>query len=617
MCARRFTIGAVVLAVVLVLGVAGIASAAPVIQIEGVVTDAATGLPLTSVSVSADGPSPDGEGVDANGRFRFSGLTPGEYTISFFADDYIIEWYDDVLDSSAATSITVTADGTVSGINAALEYNGPRIVGRVFDQLTGFPISSVSVSADGPTPDGEGTFADGRYQFRNLTPGDYTISFFSDFHFVEWYDDSYSAAGATSVALGTGTVVVPDVSLLPLGVYGTVVDEATGAPIAGATVRVVGLIARSGITAADGSFAVTGFGPDDWGDYAVRITAPGYITEWYADMPAKPLATLVTIDPWVAPSDLEIGLRTTAPTIESLTPGPVASLHTGRAQTFIAKYSDPDGADDLRNVYMLLNSTSITAADGVFLFYSENSNRVYLRNGANTAWLSGTPGAAAKLENERVSLDLSKTAVGKIRKTLTLVTSLTFTDAFLGTKKVWLRALDDGGLVAPWAVVSRVTLVAPVAPTVDSLVPATLASLLVGQVQTFEATYSDGDGSSDFRNVYMLLNSTSITAVGGVFLYYSENQNKIYLRNAASTGWISGVPGATTPTAAPTLSNGRVVLDLAGTSVVKVGDTLTTTVPLTFTSSFLGTKKVWLRALDDSGLIAPWARKGTVTVVAP
>ncbi|MBU2604178.1 MAG: carboxypeptidase-like regulatory domain-containing protein [Actinobacteria bacterium] len=239
----------------------------------------------------------------------FVNLTPGDYIISFFADDYIVEWYDDVLDPALATVITVTEEGTVTGIDAALEFGGPRIVGYVYDELTGLPVPGVSAGADGPTPDGEVSYADGRFEFRNLTPGDYAVGFFSDDHFMEWYDDAYTSGAATTVTLGAGTTVMPDVYLRPLGVYGHVVNERTGEPIVGATVTVASPIPRSGITLRDGSFAVTGFGWLDWGSYAVFVSAPGFMSEWYDDTRARRRAALVDIRPQAMPNDLHVALR--------------------------------------------------------------------------------------------------------------------------------------------------------------------------------------------------------------------------------------------------------------------------------------------------------------------
>lgn len=49
----------------------------------------------------------------------------------------------------------------------------------------------------------------------------------------------------------------------------------------------------------------------------------------------------------------------------------------------------------------------------------------------------------------------------KVGNTLTLAVSLSFTDAFLRTKKVWLRATDGGGLNSGWVQKDTMTVVTP------------------------------------------------------------------------------------------------------------------------------------------------------------
>ena len=146
------------------------------------------------------------------------------------------------------------------------------------------------------------------------------------------------------------------------------------------------------------------------------------------------------------------------------------------------------------------------------------------------------------------------------------------------------------------------------APTVVSLDPAVLADLPAGQAQIFTAVFADLNGATNLKRMRMIV-GTAITGVGGVYIYLDENRNKIFLRNAANTAWLSGTLGTT-----GTLENERVAIDLAQSSMVKSGTTLTLAVSMTFKSTFLGQKTVWLRAEDDGGLDSGWIQKGSVTV---
>ncbi|MCZ7663182.1 MAG: hypothetical protein M5U22_09780 [Thermoleophilia bacterium] len=455
---------------------------------------------------------------------------------------------------------------------------------------------------------------------------------------------------------------------------------------------------------------------------------------------------------------------TGAPAVVSLDPAVLADLPAGQAQIFTAVFADPNGATNLKRMRMIVG-TAITGVGGVYIYLDENRNKIFLRNAANTAWLSGTLGTTGTLENERVAIDLAQSSMVKSGTTLTLAVSMTFKSTFLGQKTVWLRAEDDGGLDSGWIQKGSVTVTAapaattytitpsagpggqispataqtvnpgasltftitpdagyhisdvvvdgasvgPVgtydfadigadhtiaasfaaaattytitpsagpggqispataqtvnpgasltftitpdagyhisdvvvdgasvgpigtydfadigadhtiaasfaadaptgAPAVVSLDPAVLADLPAGQAQIFTAVFADPNGATNLKRMRMIV-GTAITGVGGVYIYLDENRNKIFLRNAANTAWLSGTLGTT-----GTLENERVAIDLAQSSMVKSGTPLTLAVSMTFKSTFLGQKTVWLRAEDDGGLDSGWIQKGSVTV---
>ncbi|GAJ02849.1 unnamed protein product, partial [marine sediment metagenome] len=57
----------------------------PVANLYGVVTDAETASPIQGVTVTIDGLVTY---TDSLGRYAFSGLSPGSYTITFEKDGY-------------------------------------------------------------------------------------------------------------------------------------------------------------------------------------------------------------------------------------------------------------------------------------------------------------------------------------------------------------------------------------------------------------------------------------------------------------------------------------------------------------------------------------------------
>lgn len=199
-------------------------------SVSGAVTDELTGLPLdrvTSVEYSlTDGTPYDGDGTDPATSTFDSCLDAGSYIIRFFADDYYIEWYDDVATSGAATVITGLAGDHATDIDAALTPY-PVITGRVTDSRTGAPLfTSVGLTnaANGDGLDGEGTDANGVYRFvlnpdYYPVPGTYLVNFSADFHWSEWFDNAKKKSKATviSISADSGIVSGIDAELKPCG----------------------------------------------------------------------------------------------------------------------------------------------------------------------------------------------------------------------------------------------------------------------------------------------------------------------------------------------------------------------------------------------------------------
>jgi hypothetical protein len=110
-------------------------------------------------------------------------------------------------------------------------------------------------------------------------------------------------------------------------------------------------------------------------------------------------------------------------------------------------YSDANGAANIASAYLLVNST-IAFNNGLYCYYQPSTNKLYLRNDANTAWLGGfTPGSANVISNSQGSLDCGTTTVSKVGNTLTINWSLSRKVAFAGTKNLYLKVLDNSNAI--------------------------------------------------------------------------------------------------------------------------------------------------------------------------
>ena len=115
--------------------------------ISGRVIDAATGLPIPDIGISAA--SVDREfnsytRTSADGRYTLRGMAPGAYRIEARGDEqgYIREMYDDRLSWDDADLVFVEERESVEGIDFGLS-RGTTISGRVTDAGTGLPLANI------------------------------------------------------------------------------------------------------------------------------------------------------------------------------------------------------------------------------------------------------------------------------------------------------------------------------------------------------------------------------------------------------------------------------------------------------------------------------------------
>jgi hypothetical protein len=106
----------------------------------------------------------------------------------------------------------------------------------------------------------------------------------------------------------------------------------------------------------------------------------------------------------------------------------------------------------------------------VYAYYDQNTNRLYLRNDAYTAWLGGfSPGWPYTIENSYVKLDCRKTTVFGSGNTITIKWNLTFKSAFLGTKNIYLKVVSDSGAYSNWVQKGSWTIQSDTTPPIGAI----------------------------------------------------------------------------------------------------------------------------------------------------
>jgi protocatechuate 3,4-dioxygenase beta subunit len=280
--------------------------------ISGLATGAA-GNPVSNIDVSVFDMSDtwiNNTRTGSNGAYAIFGLTPGQYKVrvntSGSGTDYASEYYDNVLSSTQATAVSVTAGEITPNIDFALATGG-RITGRVVmdgtppaEAITGLWVTASAFSNNEWAGNSQ-TQADGTYTITGLATGSYRIQIDTRRPGIMWVEEfynntpNYGAASAVAVVAGQTTPDI-DFSLSQGGkISGYVKDEA-GNPIANMFVNVYSDSWGAGMSSqADGYYETPGLPP---GSYKVSVAPQNsqmYIAEWYDNSPTSNDAASVPV----------------------------------------------------------------------------------------------------------------------------------------------------------------------------------------------------------------------------------------------------------------------------------------------------------------------------------
>lgn len=298
------------------------------------------------------------------------------------------------------------------------------------------------------------------------------------------------------------------------------------------------------------------------------------------------------------------------PQLGTITPSNGAAF-INTATNVTTTYIDPDGSTNIAYTYLLINS-SLNAATCFYAYYNQSSNILYMANDSGSMIGGYAPGSANVIENSYVKLDCSKTTVSGSGTTLTVNWNITFKSTFTGSKNSYMYVSDKAGASVgftqkgTWLISATNS-----APIVGTITPSS-GTIQVNTATNFATTCTDANGSSDIVYTYLLINS-SITTVNGMYAYYNQNTNTIYMLNDAATSWVGGY----TPGSSNTIENSYIKIDCSKTTVSGSGTTQTINWNITFKSPFTGTKNSYMYVSDKSGAGNGWTQNGSWTISSP
>lgn len=302
-----------------------------------------------------------------------------------------------------------------------------------------------------------------------------------------------------------------------------------------------------------------------------------------------------------------------APVTGTITPS-AGTVYTGQKLQLVATFSDQDGAADIVESRILLN-TALVSGNGVFLRIDLAADLIYLRNNGNTQWLGGfAPGSQNTVSNSQGIVYCADSSIQRAGNEVTVTIALELDPAIAGkTLYGWLYARDLSGGSDGWDHAASVV-TAPPPPATGSLDPSDPSALAAGSRITLSASYSDGSGYGDITDAYLVINGT-LSSKNAVSLRYDAANNKLYLRNDANTDWLGGyAPGSESSL----IENSQCKIDCFETTVNGVSDTLAVNWRIEPKAALSGRElHSWMFARDATGATDGWDQSATYVVGAP
>jgi len=281
--------------------------------------------------------------------------------------------------------------------------------------------------------------------------------------------------------------------------------------------------------------------------------------------------------------------------------------------TLTSLYRDPNGFADLRKCYMLV-CENFNQANSVFVWYDKSSNKVYLKNDANTSWGTGyTASTDITLSNSQCEVYVKDTVAAGSGTDLTVVWSFRLKPIMTERNLYsWMYVTDSKGLSDGWKKVG--THYALIAPACVGVTPSTgyveTITLQAGTPQLFTTQFVDNNGYADIYKCYFQLSVTSSQA-NAVLLLYDAKLKKVFLKNDKNTAWSAGyAPGTNV-----TLENSQCTLHVIDTKVT-TSDTYSLTIDwsITLKRGQFGKKLCERTYIQDTELLnSGWHVDGYVT----
>jgi len=231
-------------------------AATPTYMISGMISGAISGSTLEGVTVTLGDAALSSSTTDATGKYSFSKLANGNYTVTPIKDGFTFE----------PNSVAVNVSGAnVSGPNFKAKTS-VTLTHSISGVVTGSVKKDVLVTLGGAANSTTFTNVNGEYHFSSLVDGAYTVSPTLTGHSFSPISQAVmiNAANVISIDFVSTVFVVPTY---------TITGAVSGATQAGVTINLTGGATKNTVTDANGNFSFTGLAN---GNYTVSPIKTGY-----------------------------------------------------------------------------------------------------------------------------------------------------------------------------------------------------------------------------------------------------------------------------------------------------------------------------------------------------
>jgi M6 family metalloprotease-like protein len=287
------------------------------------------------------------------------------------------------------------------------------------------------------------------------------------------------------------------------------------------------------------------------------------------------------------------------------------SSGTGASHTFSFMFTDPLAWTNITSGEININATQITNG-ACYIHWDAKGKSLSLRDDADDAWLGPVAiGGSATLENSQCALSPATASITGAGASATLSLIIEFTNQFApGEKNVYMQAQSVATAVG-WQQIGTWTVTFPFYPI--SVNPSSGR----GYNQVFTFTMA---GVFPEDEVYV---SFSTSTAFGTLQFYDHGCALVFGPQPSAITLFTDLASSSTYTygtlgTGSALSNSQCTVDVAASSAVFSGSTLTLQLAITFTDAFLGKKNVYEFGPGTGWPTgAPYTPVGTFTVEAP